>query len=158
MRARADTSGREMVTVDGRTTAHLLTPRHDLSAAPCLPLRRSRATSLQETPVGPEFLFVTRTRRGAVCEVTAGSWTSDNGTRYGSWLMCGGAWAGALGRHGSAGRAVCRSPARMRARSPICTQTHNRNRARTHANRRYSAGRAWPHPPRKPKLSQGSVS
>ena len=49
-----------MVTVDELTTAHLLTPLHDPSVAPYRPLRRSRATSSRKTPVGPEFLFVTR--------------------------------------------------------------------------------------------------
>ena len=59
MRAGADTSGREMVTVDGLTTAHLLTPRHDPSAAPCRPLRRSRVR--QPGRIG--FLRVPRRER-----------------------------------------------------------------------------------------------
>ena len=43
-----DTSGREMVTVDDLTSAHLLTPRQDPCAAPCRPLRRSLATSCKK--------------------------------------------------------------------------------------------------------------
>ena len=39
-----------MVTVDGLTTAHVLTPRHYPSAAPCRPLRRSRAAPCKPFP------------------------------------------------------------------------------------------------------------